>query len=53
MWAKLRGFCMLHQRLACYSVLTEAPSFAEPGDSIIEKVANNKVVIPCPAEGTE
>ncbi|KAM4616042.1 hemicentin-1 [Polymixia lowei] len=30
----------------------EAPSFAEPGDAIMEKVANTKVVIPCPAEGS-
>ncbi|XP_071783895.2 hemicentin-1 [Centroberyx gerrardi] len=30
----------------------EAPSFAEPGDAIMEKVANSKVVIPCPAEGS-
>ncbi|KAF7658577.1 hypothetical protein LDENG_00010770 [Lucifuga dentata] len=30
----------------------EAPSFAEPGDAIMEKVANTKVVIPCRAEGS-
>ncbi|XP_062273055.1 hemicentin-1 [Scomber scombrus] len=30
----------------------EAPSFAEPGDAIMEKVANSKVIIPCPAEGS-
>lgn len=30
---------------------TEAPFFAEPGDAIMEKVANSKVIIPCPAEG--
>lgn len=34
-----------------FSVLTEAPSFAEPGDAIMEKIANSKVIIPCPAEG--
>ncbi|XP_029295180.1 LOW QUALITY PROTEIN: hemicentin-1 [Cottoperca gobio] len=28
-----------------------APSFAEPGDAIMERVANSKVVINCPAEG--
>ncbi|XP_075903122.1 hemicentin-1 [Nelusetta ayraudi] len=32
--------------------ILEAPSFAEPGDSIIDRVANTKVVIPCPAEGS-
>lgn len=41
------------QRLTCHPVLTEAPSFAEPGDSIIDRVASTKVVIPCPAEGTK
>ncbi|XP_033947808.1 hemicentin-1 [Pseudochaenichthys georgianus] len=30
----------------------EAPSFAEPGDAIMEKVANSKVIIPCPAKGS-
>ncbi|XP_014015728.2 hemicentin-1 [Salmo salar] len=30
----------------------EAPSFAEPGDVIMEKVSNSKVTIPCPAEGS-
>nr|XP_046206515.1 hemicentin-1-like [Oncorhynchus gorbuscha] len=30
----------------------EAPSFAEPGDAIMEKVSNSKVTIPCPAEGS-
>ncbi|TKS79048.1 Hemicentin-2 [Collichthys lucidus] len=29
-----------------------APSFAEPGDAIMEKVATSKVMIPCPAEGS-
>uniref|UniRef100_A0A8C8M5M0 Hemicentin 2 n=1 Tax=Oncorhynchus tshawytscha TaxID=74940 RepID=A0A8C8M5M0_ONCTS len=29
----------------------EAPSFAEAGDAIMEKVSNSKVTIPCPAEG--
>lgn len=43
----------LKQRLTCSPVLTEAPSFAEPGDSIIDRVASTKVVIPCPAEGTK
>lgn len=33
-------------------VFTDAPSFAEPGDALLDKVANNKVTIPCPAEGT-
>lgn len=33
-------------------LLTDAPSFAEPGDALLDKVANTKVVIPCPAEGT-
>ncbi|XP_074526683.1 hemicentin-1 [Halichoeres trimaculatus] len=32
--------------------ILEAPSFAEPGDAIMEKVANSKVTIPCPAEGS-
>uniref|UniRef100_A0A3B4XL25 Hemicentin-1-like n=1 Tax=Seriola lalandi dorsalis TaxID=1841481 RepID=A0A3B4XL25_SERLL len=32
--------------------ILEAPSFAEPGDAIMEKVANSKVIIPCPAEGS-
>ncbi|KAM6944598.1 hemicentin-1 [Lycodopsis pacificus] len=32
--------------------ILEAPSFAEPGDAIMEKVANSKVIIPCPAKGT-
>ena len=45
--------CPFNQDVTCFSVLTEAPFFAEPGDAIIEKVANNKVVISCPAEGTE
>ncbi|XP_056132043.1 hemicentin-1 [Lampris incognitus] len=30
----------------------EVPSFAEPGDAFMEKVANSKVIIPCPAEGS-
>ncbi|XP_038853583.1 hemicentin-1-like [Salvelinus namaycush] len=30
----------------------EAPSFAEAGDAIMEKVSNSKVTIPCPAEGS-
>lgn len=41
----------LNQHSTCFSVFTEAPSFAEPGDAIMEKVANSKVIIPCPAEG--
>uniref|UniRef100_A0A8D2ZR19 Hemicentin-1 n=1 Tax=Scophthalmus maximus TaxID=52904 RepID=A0A8D2ZR19_SCOMX len=32
--------------------ILEAPTFAEPGDAIMEKVANSKVIIPCPAEGS-
>ncbi|XP_039476218.1 hemicentin-1 [Oreochromis aureus] len=32
--------------------ILEAPSFAEPGDVIMEKVANSKVIIPCPAKGS-
>ncbi|KAK5871231.1 hypothetical protein PBY51_004123 [Eleginops maclovinus] len=32
--------------------ILEAPSFAEPGDAIMEKVANSKVIIPCPAKGS-
>ncbi|XP_030000348.1 hemicentin-1 [Sphaeramia orbicularis] len=32
--------------------ILEAPSFAEPGDATMEKVANSKVIIPCPAEGS-
>ncbi|XP_034025662.1 LOW QUALITY PROTEIN: hemicentin-1 [Thalassophryne amazonica] len=32
--------------------ILEAPFFAESGDAIVEKVANSKVVIPCPAEGS-
>ncbi len=39
--------------LTCCSVLTEAPSFAEPADGIMEKIANSKVIIPCPAKGTK
>ncbi|XP_023814399.1 hemicentin-1 [Oryzias latipes] len=30
----------------------EAPSFAEPGDVIMEKVVNSKVTIPCRAKGS-
>ncbi|XP_029915084.1 hemicentin-1 [Myripristis murdjan] len=30
----------------------EAPTFPEPGDAIMEKVAKSKVIIPCPAEGS-
>ncbi|XP_037536631.1 hemicentin-2 [Nematolebias whitei] len=30
----------------------EAPFFAEPGDAIMEKVVNRKVIIPCRAEGS-
>ena len=42
--------------LCCHNALsfigsTEAPSFAEAGDAIMEKVSNSKVTIPCPAEG--
>ncbi|XP_067377843.1 hemicentin-1 isoform X1 [Channa argus] len=32
--------------------ILEAPSFAEPGDAIMEKVVKSKVIIPCPAEGS-
>ncbi|KAM9391508.1 hemicentin-1 [Pholidichthys leucotaenia] len=32
--------------------ILEAPYFAEPGDIIMEKVANSRIVIPCPAEGS-
>ncbi|XP_019718321.1 hemicentin-1 isoform X1 [Hippocampus comes] len=32
--------------------ILEAPSFAEPGDAVMEKIANSKVIIPCPAEGS-
>ncbi|XP_012721740.2 hemicentin-1 [Fundulus heteroclitus] len=32
--------------------ILEAPSFAEPGDAIMEKVVNSKVVIPCRAKGS-
>ncbi|TWW61140.1 Hemicentin-1 [Takifugu flavidus] len=32
--------------------ILDAPSFAEPGDALLDKVANNKVTIPCPAEGS-
>ncbi|XP_061624718.1 hemicentin-1 isoform X2 [Phyllopteryx taeniolatus] len=32
--------------------ILEAPSFAEPGDAVMEKITNSKVVIPCPAEGS-
>ncbi|KAG7241454.1 hypothetical protein INR49_025655 [Caranx melampygus] len=32
--------------------IQQPPSFAEPGDAIMEKVANSKVIIPCPAEGS-
>nr|XP_057926871.1 hemicentin-1 [Doryrhamphus excisus] len=32
--------------------ILEAPSFAEPGDTVMEKIANSKVIIPCPAEGS-
>uniref|UniRef100_A0A087YHW1 Cell adhesion molecule-related/down-regulated by oncogenes n=1 Tax=Poecilia formosa TaxID=48698 RepID=A0A087YHW1_POEFO len=31
--------------------ILEAPSFAEPGDAILEKVVNSKVVISCRAKG--
>ncbi|XP_068166004.1 hemicentin-1 [Antennarius striatus] len=30
----------------------EAPSFAQPGDAVMEEVANSEVIIPCPAEGS-
>lgn len=33
------------------SVLIDAPSFAEPGDALLDKVAKDEVTIPCPAEG--
>ncbi|XP_061842088.1 hemicentin-1 [Nerophis lumbriciformis] len=32
--------------------ILEAPSFAEPGDAFMEKIANSKVIISCPAEGS-
>ncbi|XP_028312888.1 hemicentin-1 [Gouania willdenowi] len=32
--------------------ILEAPSFAEPADTIMEKLATSKVVILCPAEGS-
>ncbi|KAM9810462.1 hemicentin-1 [Neosynchiropus ocellatus] len=32
--------------------ILEAPSFAEPGETIMERIANTKVVIPCPAQGS-
>ncbi|XP_032434339.1 hemicentin-1 [Xiphophorus hellerii] len=32
--------------------ILEAPSFAEPGDAILEKVVNSKVVISCRAKGS-
>ncbi|KAM6930619.1 hemicentin-1 [Xenentodon cancila] len=32
--------------------ILEVPSFAEPGDTIMEKIANSKVIIPCRAEGS-
>ncbi|XP_055367591.1 hemicentin-1 [Betta splendens] len=32
--------------------ILEAPSFAEPGDAIMERVVNTRVIIPCPAEGS-
>ncbi|XP_072244443.1 hemicentin-1 [Leuresthes tenuis] len=32
--------------------ILEAPSFVEPGDAIMEKTANSKVIIPCRAEGS-
>lgn len=35
-----------------FPVLTDAPSFAEPGDALLDKVAKTEVIIPCPAEGT-
>lgn len=35
-----------------FSVLTDAPSFAEPGDALLDKIAKTEVIIPCPAEGT-
>lgn len=38
--------------LSFFSVLTDAPSFAEPGDALLDKVAKTEVIIPCPAEGT-
>ena len=43
--------CILSMNLMCPSILTEAPSFAEPGDTIMEKIANSMVIIPCRAEG--
>lgn len=43
----------MNHHLTCCFILTEAPSFAEPGDAIMEKVANSEVTIPCPAEGTK
>ncbi|KAM9743449.1 hemicentin-1 [Menidia menidia] len=32
--------------------ILEAPSFVEPGDTIMEKTAKSKVIIPCRAEGS-
>ncbi|KAM8887343.1 hemicentin-1 [Spinachia spinachia] len=32
--------------------ILEAPFFAEPGDAVMEKVANTKVILPCPAQGS-
>ncbi|XP_041856289.1 hemicentin-1 [Melanotaenia boesemani] len=41
-----------HATLEIKLEILEAPNFAEPGDTIMEKVANSKVIIPCRAEGS-
>ncbi|XP_077377558.1 hemicentin-1 [Festucalex cinctus] len=41
-----------HETLEIKLEVLEAPSFAEPGDAVMEKIANSEVVIPCPAEGS-
>ncbi|XP_061672486.1 hemicentin-1 [Syngnathoides biaculeatus] len=32
--------------------ILEPPSFAEPGDAVMEKITNSMVILPCPAEGS-
>lgn len=50
-WQILIGFAIWTHTLTWLFVPTEAPSFVEPEDTIMEKVVNSKVVIPCHAKG--
>ncbi|XP_077571540.1 hemicentin-1 [Stigmatopora nigra] len=39
------------ETLEIFLEILEAPFFAEPGDAVMEKITNTKIIIPCPAEG--